>query len=688
MRAAAGRPGLALSLALLTASLVSACGSRVTRETIDASVAPSPSPADDAVIAALRPFEDQLRREIDLRHPPSAETGLGADPWKIERVEKGYVGILRGRSELVLLDDELKTIAHVATPRSPTGLAVGPKGEVWVTGELSPVVTRFSVTGNQLVTAGGFEMPDVFGVRDVAVTANGTAWVLDERGGRLHSVPGTKTAKIATVQLVCHGGSQLNATPHHLVVGCATEHDVLVFDVDAAGAITNPTAPRKIHHDGPVWGFDAQESDGALVVAIGGVENKPLDRREGFFGWIDSFVYVYRFNAAGVAKVAEVNVAESGLVTPKAIAITHSVSGATTIFVGAYGSAKAATIEVGNGEPKVKVHPLVPGIRTVVRNGTAMVMADPLLDAWVSFDPNDGKSKIEPAETTPPAVNPQTRIGEALFFTSLMAPDNHSGGAHSRFTCETCHFEGYGDGRIHHTGREEIHAVTKPLVGLLGNRPYFTRALDPDLSTIAHAEFRVAGAGNGTSPFFPASPKTVPWLAHLVPSSALEKPLDGYELRRSLMRFLASFSHRPNPAAHGRRAFKGSEKRGAAVFRDRCETCHSARLATDDPKTAVPFEEWEAMIFSDESPIVWARAGYEKTGVTPYVHPDGARTTSLRRTYKKYPFFTNGSAGSIAEVLVRVRFAGDRFFHGGAPADAKPLDESERAALLSFLELL
>ncbi len=95
-------------------------------------------------------------------------------------------------------------------------------------------------------------------------------------------------------------------------------------------------------------------------------------------------------------------------------------------------------------------------------------------------------------------------LGEALFFTTLMGPWNKSDGPLSRFTCETCHFEGYVDGRTHHTGRGDVHAVTKPLLGLFNNRPHFSRALDPDLVSVAFNEFRVAGAKSGRDPWYRA----------------------------------------------------------------------------------------------------------------------------------------------------------------------------------------
>src|SRR5205814_5016931 len=125
--------------------------------------------------------------------------------------------------------------------------------------------------------------------------------------------------------------------------------------------------------------------------------------------------------------------------------------------------------------------------------GGGLGFADPLLDAWV-LRRSDGQFEVVPVAPTRARSDNIERLGEALFFTTLMAPYNRADGPLSRFTCETCHFEGYVDGRTHHTGRGNVHATTKPLVGLFNNRPHFSRALDPDLSSVANNEFTVAGA--------------------------------------------------------------------------------------------------------------------------------------------------------------------------------------------------
>ena len=86
--------------------------------------------------------------------------------------------------------------------------------------------------------------------------------------------------------------------------------------------------------------------------------------------------------------------------------------------------------------------------------------------------------------------------------------------------------------------------------------------------------------------------------------------------------------------------------------------------------------------------MVWARGEYEKTGVEPYVHAKGTRIPSLRRITRKYPYFTDGSAQSLSEVLSAARVLDKRFFHARAPASAVPLPPAEQRALGSFLELL
>jgi len=284
----------------------------------------------------------------------------------------------------------------------------------------------------------------------------------------------------------------------------------------------------------------------------------------------------------------------------------------------------------------------------------------------------------------------EERLGEALFFTTLMAPGNSSEGSHSRFSCETCHFEGYVDGRVHYTGRDDVRVATKPLRGLFNNRPHFSRALDADLATVSHHEFRVAGKGSGSDPWFVLRNEDYPWLEQL---GVHDDALGPEQLRRALIAFLMRFSHTTNPRVIGRDRFSVEEQRGAALFREHCLACHAARLQSDVPESALPFEAWASAIFSAEGAIVWASADYQKTGVTPYVHESGTRVPSLRRALAKWPHFTNGSADTLLDVVRRARFDRSHFFHDGAPSGEgresfASFTSDEARDVTAFLELL
>ena len=113
-------------------------------------------------------------------------------------------------------------------------------------------------------------------------------------------------------------------------------------------------------------------------------------------------------------------------------------------------------------------------------------------------------------------------------------------------------------------------------------------------------------------------------------------------------------------------------------------------MIAEEPTTVVPFERWEKLTLSPAGPIVWNNAEYAKTSVTPYVHAEGTRVPSLRRLYKKWPYFTSGIAKSLGELLDHYAYDSKRTFHDRAPANVsmKQLTADEKTALLAFLALL
>lgn len=645
-----------------------------------------------SALSELREWEVSTRARTDFATLPTADRVLGPDPYALVPMGERWVGVLRGSSALVLLDSELREIDRAACPPSPTGIAVGPRGQIVVGSELVPVLGRFHVEGDRLRRVPDVAVPKAGNTRDVTLGMGGLAHVVDEVRHELATVDlsgqGSGEAEVVARRQTGLGPVDVERVGDALLVLSILDQSLRVYSLDEGGHVETG-GERTIRHDGPLWGFAAAQDEAGLLVAAGGVEDHPLDRTGGFFGYVDSFVFLYRVPARGEPeRLATVNVSEHGAITPKSLLLDVVDGGASVVVVGYGGDTEVRlSFEAPSWDaPSVATGPDVPPGAASVRRGPGgeRVYANPLLDAWVMR--RGETTVVEPvASETSAARSFESKVGEALFFTGLMAPEARTEGALSRFTCETCHFEGYVDGRTHHTGRRDVHATTKPLLGLFNNGPHFSRALDRDLTQMVHAEFRVAGAKSGHDPWFSVRVESTPWLRHLGAAPTAE--LEPAWLRRALMRFLMDFTHRENPAVAGRHAMSGRERRGAVVFRDQCEGCHAARLDARNPHSRVPFERWEELILSQSGPIVWGRVGYEKTGVEPYVHRAGARVPSLRRLYKKRPYFTNGSAPDVGTVLERARWRGGVFTHDGS-TDGTALSAEQQASLTAFLRLL
>jgi len=666
-----------------------------------AGAASSPDPPHERELATLRAFEQQRRTATDFATLPPSDLVLGPDPYRIAALHGGerLIGLLRGESAVVALDEDGAELTRVAAPRSPSGLAVSAYDDVLVVGEAARELVQYRIDGGRLERVATLPV-GALGMRDVALAPDArTAYVVEEREGRLLAVSLERDPRAKRVvgrggafrssgvrELArCHGPIQVEAITGYVAVNCLLDHTIEIRRDGGEVA--------RIRHDGPLWHFALhREPDGGVLVAAGGVEDHPLEREDGGFGYIDSYLYVYRLapGATQPSRLAAINTSALGVITPKWVAIRTADAGAVSVTAAGYASSSLLTLTWRGGDftakPQVAQAELPPGTSAAQLAGDgALVAANPLLDAWIVK--RGGAPRVVSIASTRPQRSARSRIGELLFFTTMMSPWNSAEGKHSRFTCETCHHEGYVDGRIHYTGRDRVYATTRPLYGLFNNGPHFSRALDKTMTQMVHAEFRVANRHNGRDPWFALTRADVPWLDYV---AGVPAQLPPELLREAFMTFLMDFTHRENPAVVDHARFTELERTGARTFGDRCAACHAARLVADDPGSAVPFERWESLVLSPAGPIVWSNAAYEKTGVLPYVHASGARVPALRRLYKKWPYFTNGSARALAEVLDRFASSPTATYHDGAPtgaALARPTAD-EKAALLAFLDLL
>ncbi len=669
-------------------------------------VEPGSAPVDDSrrgVADALAAYEDELWRSAPSDPPGPWVARSGADPFAVVPASRGRaVGVLRGRDAIVLLGDDGRETSRV-TPSgarrwAPVAISEISTDTFLVIGEgldavdsrgVGTTIVRVRVDGDTLALE-PIVLPGVVSLRGVAWHGE-TVFVADRHGGRILAIDWPLTATAPTTpprELArCPGAIGLASAGGLLVAPCLLEHSTWIGELgDDARTIVSET---RIVRDGPSWSVAVARVGDEWRVATGGVEDHRLDRTDGF-GYVDSFVYLDRVRGceAGLCTeaLAASDVGEIGVVTPKWIAIA-SAGDRTVVDVSGYGGQTLARLTWGaqTAPPQRETTRVPPGLQAVATVGSGRLAANPLLDRWVAID-NTGWSTVV-ADPGPDPRSIDERVGEALVFTELLAPHASSDGPRSRFTCETCHFEGTGDGRVHYTGRGTVHATTKPLLGLFGNRPHFTRALDRTMAVMVDNEFAVANRGDPAGPDFAVSPDETPWVREL----GLTTALGPIELRKAMMRFFARFTHDTNPAVRHRTGFDERERRGAELFRVHCERCHQARRVADEPSSRVEPSGWEAQIFSDAGPLVWASEARVRTGIEPYVHDEGARPPSLRRAWLKRPYFTNGSAKSLDDVLERARVGAgdDAFVHdGAAPSGTAPLSADERAALRAFLDLL
>lgn len=624
-------------------------------------------------LQGLRAKEAATRQTFD---PTLARPWLdvsGADPYRLVARGAGFLGLLRGSRALVELDADLGEVSRLLLREPPTALCVADDGSAWLG-------SRY---GRSLVHAGAdlrllsTRELSVAGVADVACGDAGLVYVLPADGSPLLVLG--QNGETRSQERALPGGLRLARRGRYLLESSLFERTVRVWQLSPRGALEKEVG--RVVHDGALWAFDARERGDELLIAVAGVEDAPLVRVHGEFENVDSFLWLYALGEGRLRELARWDVSEQGLIVPKAVHL--QVDGErTTVTTIAAGSGRWLRAEVGRSL-QVETGPAFPGVTDAVFSESGEVSyASPLFDAWVRLDRGGAHARRVEPERRPELP---IRLGEALFFTELIAPSNDSRGTHSRFSCETCHFEGSVDGRRHYTGRGDVSVVTKPLFGLANNRPHFSRALDPDLSAVSHNEFRVAGAGSGTDPWFELETARFPWLHELGVERAALAPL---ELREALVQFLYAFAPPPNPLTAGRARFNELEARGAREFHQRCASCHAPRTKSDDPQSEQRFEAWESFVFASNAPLVWARGDYAKTGVLPYVHERGTRIPSLRRLALKPRYFTNGSAPTLQDVLARYRDAGPQ--HGAETDSARlpALSPEVRRALLAFLRLL
>lgn len=629
----------------------------------------------------------ELERQATMGEPVSGYDS-GDNPYRVRMLsEDRTLVLLRGGSGLVLLDGQGEELDRIRTPESPTGWVFVDSDLVLVAGEMSSSLHAYGIDDDEIVLVSSLTLDNVVGIRDLEWLPDAKILLAaDSEGPRIIALTmaadlagGLSVSSRQDVELEAPA-VRMRTVGSWLLLNELLAHRLRVVPL---GPTPDFDTATEILLDGPIWSFDAIETANGLRIALGAVEDHPLDRSGGEFGFVDSYLYVYDLPFRGNVpprRVATLNLSAEGVITPKALQFSDGM-----ITVTAFGSERLLRLTADGDDVRVAASTSVPAGTTDldISPGGTIVLANPLLDEVLVLPAGGSAGLARLSKFGVGNRSPESRLGEMIFFTTLMTPANLSDDHHSRFTCETCHFEGEVDGRTHYTGRGSVFATTKTLRGLAGNVPVFSRGGDSSLTSMVMAEFEVA---NQHDPWFSLDPATHPTL---LSSGASGAPVEPDAQRVALLTFLIDFGHRRNPVRSANPTLTDLEQEGLGVFRDRCSACHQPLTSTRETGQFIPFDDWAEWTASPDSDLVWGAPLFFKTGIEPYVAEKGARAPSLRRVSRKQPYFTNGSSPTLDDVLRRFRVTGPSGLHastgGEDETDSRSLSDSEIDALLALL---
>jgi hypothetical protein len=142
----------------------------------------------------------------------------------------------------------------------------------------------------------------------------------------------------------------------------------------------------------------------------------------------------------------------------------------------------------------------------------------------------------------------------------------------------------------------------------------------------------------------------------------------------------------PSPFAPAeRRQFDDSERRGLAVFRDNCAGCHRLARATGDQHAVTAPAELEARLLAAE--LVLTSAAQYDVG-TPVIGDRGNNPPSLRGVWAAAPYFSDGSAATLEEVVRRTDPSAPQVHKPDNAARPAAFSAGQRADLVAFLRAL
>jgi len=471
-----------------------------------------------------------------------------------------------------------------------------------------------------------------------------------------------------------------------LLVSNFIDHTITVHYI-SGGRLSE--AIQSIKTEAPVLDMIVANTPPALLLFTH--EDRPLDRAHLSVEGLDSGIISvpadaggdpcgpnFPFDDPGPGKRAFVNLGDRGApvielaAAAPADAATFAVAGAGSdnlLVVRGADLGTAVAVDVGANPSAVAALP-----------GGRFVTADRLSDT-LSFVA-DGKLAVTLDVGAPDRPTLADR-GELMFYSRALVPNNVATGVLSLYTCAACHDDGHVDGRRHPAKRNRFFSMTKSCRGLGTTAPYLSIGEPATIEGFAdnivttHAQ----GAERGAEGF-----DRYPVTLRVRAGREWERvTLSPDEVRAALVAYMVRIPPEPSPfVTPRRRALDRTQRAGLALFRERCAGCHQL-VGDSAQRDRVPARDLERRLLASEVALTDARL--HNVG-TPILGDGGNNPPSLRGVWEAAPYFSDGSARTLEDVLRRTD-PDEPAVHSPENATRPPaFTAAERAALLAFLRAL
>jgi hypothetical protein len=311
------------------------------------------------------------------------------------------------------------------------------------------------------------------------------------------------------------------------------------------------------------------------------------------------------------------------------------------------------------------------------------VTADRLSDT-LTFISTGGAPGVEATLVvgTPARPSPAER-GELLFYSRDLVRNNVATGPLSLYTCAACHDDGHIDGRLHPAKRNKFFSTTLTCRGIGTTAPYLRLGNQATIDVFADNIVSTHAQGAERDPeHFADYPVT---LRVRGADGARTVTLQPREVRQALARYMERIPPEPSPfVTSGARALAPAARRGLALFRDRCARCHQM-IGNSDLGNHVPEATAEARLLAGQ--VALTSPGRYDVG-TRVLGEGGNNPPSLRGVWDNAPYFSDGSARSLEELLRRTNPNAETVHSPANAARPPAFSAEEQAALLAFLRSL